>query len=115
MQAIPPEVDTNSNETKATKIKSINVDFGILLGAFAAHVTKGLDKDDVLNFSIQTAKKFKLEDVEVQNIAEMIHTIMYEKGVSEETPKHKVGTIADRLSFAKRDALQYLNDPKNKC
>jgi hypothetical protein len=115
MQAIPPEVDTNSNETKAIKIKSINVDFGILLGAFAAQFETKTDKETAISFAIETAKKIDLEAVEVQKIAEMIHAIMYEKGVSEETPKHEVGTIADRLSNAKRDALQYLNDPKNKC
>ena len=115
MQAKPPEVDTNINETKDAKIKSINVDFGILLGAFAAQFEKNTDKETAINFAIETAKKIDLEAVEAQNIAEIIHAILYEKGVSEETPKHKVGSIADRLIKAKRDALEYLNDPKNKC
>ena len=115
MQAIPPEVDTNINETKDAKIKGINVDFGILLGAFAAQFEKNTDKETAISFAIETAKKIDLEAVEVQNIAEIIHVILFEKGVSEETPKHKVGTIADRLTAAKRDALEYLNDPKNKC
>ena len=115
MQATPPEVDTNINETKDAKIKGINVDFGILLGAFAAQFEKNTDKETAISFAIETAKKIDLEAVEVQNIAEIIHVILFEKGVSEETPKHKVGTIADRLTAAKRDALEYLNDPKNKC
>ena len=115
MQAKPPEVDTNINETKDAKIKSINVDFGILLGAFAAQFEKNTDKATAISFAMETAKKIKLEDVEVQNIAEIIHVILCGKGVSEETPKHKVGTIAGRLINAKRDALEYLNDPKNKC
>ena len=115
MQAIPPEVDTNINETKDAKIKGINVDFGILLGAFAAQFEKNTDKETAISFAIETAKKIDLEAVEVQNIAEIIHVILCGKGVSEETPKHKVGTIADRLINAKRDALEYLNDPTNKC
>jgi hypothetical protein len=116
MQAKSPEaVDTGCDEVKGAGIKSVNVDFGILLGAFAAQFEKNTDKETAINFAIETAKKIDLEAVEVQKIAEIIHAILYEKGVSEETPKHKVGSIAGRLINAKRDALEYLNDPKNKC